>query len=150
MRDTVLPFLRSVQPNDYSCGVHAVKSVFNYYGMEETPDVLEYYLGTDVEDGTNERQMARTIRFYGLGCRPLQFWGRASLDKLRDAIDDGQPVIVALDSDDHWGVVHGYGYSKDDEYIYLMDPDPEIEDERFSAEEFLERWDGWGMRVYAR
>jgi len=83
----------------------------------------------------------RTLDTNGL---PYQVMEGGTARRLKNALCKGCLIIVCLDSDSHWGFVYGAS----DDHLMLMDPDPlQMFHTAPATDEFLERWDGWGIVV---
>lgn len=116
------------QATNYTCGVAALQSVLHYFGQSYRQDVLAEALHSDPEQGTNYKRMAAFAQASGIGCEAHE---GLSITMLRNMIDEGKPVIIALQAwgesgvdyatdweDGHYVVVVGY----DDAHFYFMDP----------------------------
>lgn len=135
------------QPDGYTCGVAALQSVLHYFGITVRFDALAAALGADPEQGVNFRRMVAYARTCGLN---VTYFTEMTPEHLYNAIDDGAPVIVALQAwgsglksayldawdDGHYAVVVGYDQSN----IYFMDPSTLGNYTYIPTEEFLTRW----------
>lgn len=140
--DIVLDVEMNLQFDKYSCGLQSLAAVMGYYDMVDTRAELEDALGL-TRDGCDQDQMRGALRCYGLRHRTMR---RGSIKTLTKAIKRHHPVVVALDDDSHWGVVYGCGEGS----IYLMDPSLGKALRfigRSDADDFLDRWDGYGIEV---
>jgi len=130
-------FPRTVQLDNYSCGVQVLRSVLAYYER----NVPSFYAHWDWEDtdGIDTPIIKEVLKEFDLKGRETDGW-----DAVERAINKDRPVIVCLDDSGHWSVVFGYSPS----HVYLMDPSPRrLVGHRIDWEEFEERWDGWGLEV---
>jgi ABC-type bacteriocin/lantibiotic exporter with double-glycine peptidase domain len=136
-------FPRSIQLDDYSCGVQVMRSVLAYYG--EDVDAFLFHWDNEDRGGMDTPAIENVLTENGLECK--EFYDDDDWSEIHNAIDKGHPVIVCLDDSEHWAIVFGYS----DQYIYLMDPDPrDLFGTQISHEKFASRWDGWGMSVKAK
>ncbi|MCM2332654.1 MAG: cysteine peptidase family C39 domain-containing protein [Anaeromyxobacteraceae bacterium] len=137
--DILKGFRRSVQFDDYSCGVQCTQAILDYFDVQVSASVLEKELGT-TRRGTDEDQIRSVLRKNGLRSRSFD---SATMRRLRNAIAAGSPVLVSVDSGKHWSVVYGYGKGT----VYLADPSFAVF-ATLTEERFLERWDGGGVVVF--
>lgn len=135
------------QPDGYTCGVAALQSVLHYYGVVVRHDQLAAALGADPEQGTHYQRMAAYARTSGLDVTIVT---EMTLDSLRQWIDAGVPVIVALQAwgarpgstyidawdEGHYAVVVGY----DQDCFYFMDPSTLGNYTYIATAAFLARW----------
>ena len=135
------------QPDGYTCGVAALQSVLHYYGVTVRFDTLAAALGADPEQGTNYRRIAAYAETCGIG---VTVFTDMTLETLYAAVNDGVPVIVALQAwgdgptnayinawdDGHYAVVVGYDQSS----VYFMDPSTLGNYTYIPTQEFLARW----------
>jgi ABC-type bacteriocin/lantibiotic exporter with double-glycine peptidase domain len=137
-------FERSLQIDTYSCGVQSTFMILRHFGKARTALGVERALGT-TEEGTDQYQIRELLTKRGLIARRIQ---RPTIAKLRQAIDDGCPVLVCVDSKDieggHWAVVYGYSPG----HVFVADPSLRRAILcRHTTEEFRSRWDKWAMIV---
>lgn len=140
-----VPLVR--QPDGYTCGVAALQSVLHYFGVDVRHDALAVALGADPEQGVNYRRMVAYAQSCGLH---VTIFTEMALAQLYHAIDDGAPVIVALQAwgnslenaycdawdDGHYAVVVGY----DQRNVYFMDPSTLGNYTYIPIRAFLTRW----------
>lgn len=134
------------QATGYTCGVAALQSVLHYFGKAFRQDMLAEALGSTAEHGTNYKQIVAFAQANGLECI-----AREGLcpTMLRALVDEGKPVIVALQAwaetgtdysaawdEGHYVVVVGY----DDANFYFMDPSVLGNYAYLSEHELLVRW----------
>jgi len=104
--DVVLDgFERVVQLDDFSCGAQSAFMILRYFGKARSIERTIKLLGTDA-DGTGIQAMTRLFRARGLTPKPMKDGKKRDI---RRAIDDGRPVLVLLDDEEHWACVYGYG-----------------------------------------
>jgi len=122
------------QTTVYACGDAALQAVLAYYNIDARQDTLMSKAETTETDGTHYWEIAKVAQTYGL--RTI-IEKDMTIDQLIASIDDGIPVIVALqawidDGDDprdlaqwanrwedgHYLVAIGYDSSR----IYFEDP----------------------------
>lgn len=134
------------QATGYTCGVAALQSVLHYFGKPFRQDVLADALGSSPEQGTNYKRMAAFAQANGLACVARE---GMSPDLLRSLINEGKPVMIALQAwaasgtdystawdDGHYVIVVGY----DDATFYFMDPSVLGNYACLAEEELLTRW----------
>ena len=139
-----VPLVR--QATSYTCGVAALQSVLHYFGKSYRQDVLAEALRSDPEQGTNYKRMAALAQGDGIACEANE---GMSPTLLRAMIDEGKPVIIALQAwgesgvdyaadwdDGHYVVVVGY----DTAHFYFMDPSVLGNYTYLSLEALLVRW----------
>ena len=164
-----LPLYR--QSHNFTCGVACVASVLRYagYDFDAREDRLLLELGATPENGTNYQRIAgylESVRLEGFPDTPVLETEilcadyapdeqDGTLPQFRAALDDGRPVICAIqawrddgdysagtEDDGHYVVL--IGYEKDaqrDAYIYFfMDPSTAGSYTYLTEEEFILRW----------
>lgn len=121
------------QAGEDGAGIAALQAVFAYYGLDGRQDVLRQRL-TERNGSPNDfRQIVRVANEYGLKATVMS---KMTEQQLRDQIDKGFPVIVAVQAwvegggtrsitdwarrkeNGHWLVALGY----DDMAFYFEDP----------------------------
>jgi predicted double-glycine peptidase len=140
------------QAANYTCGAVALESICRYFNVGPLTETdFARLLQSDPENGTPPDHIGVVARSFGL---EVESRSGMTLDDLTQALDDGSPVIVAIQA---WGTPEFYpanwsghyvvaiGY--DAEHVYFMDP--ELEDARgyLTREDFDQRWhdeDGQG------
>lgn len=98
------------QVDEFSCGAVAGWMVVEAFDARRSFERFYERCGTTDAHGTSTARLARALRESGLG---VQHARRVSFARLCRAIDDGCPVICAVDHDkrdheQHWLVVYGY------------------------------------------
>lgn len=134
------------QAMDYTCGVAALQSVMAYYGEEIRQDILARELKSSPDSGTNYRNIISFARGRGF---TAEIYREMTLDHLKSLMDEGQPVILAIQAwgddpsayasgwdDGHYVVAIGY----DDKKFCFMDPSTLGNYTYIPVEEFLARW----------
>lgn len=142
--ENILHIPKVLQSYNYDCGAAALRAVAKFWGVG--PDDEEEYikLCKTTEDGTGANDIVRVAK--SLGLRAQSYTGM-SLSALKKFIDDGKPVIVALqawgDEDDyeelesgHYVVAIGY----DDHHILFEDPIMKNSRGHLTHDEFCRRW----------
>ena len=133
-------FPRSVQFDEYSCGMHAVYEILRYYGRDISMKRLEKRLRTN-GNGTDLADIKRVLKHRGLVCRSN---ARANIRSLRQAIDSGCPALIITYGGGHWCVVYGYARAA----IYVADSSYTMNWRcRIPTRDFLGQWDKWMMVV---
>jgi len=133
-------FRRSIQFDEYSCGMHAVYEILRYYGRSISKTRLEKQLRTN-GNGTDLADIKRVLRHHGLVCRTD---AHATIRLLRRTIDAGCPALITTYEGEHWCVV--YGYSRG--VIYVADSSLRMNWHcRIRTREFIRQWDKWMMVV---
>ena len=139
----LLEFPELRQTYNYDCGAAALSSVLAYYGIDVREDYLMHIAKT-VEDGTTTNGMVAALQYYGLETVA----GVMSIDDLKQAIDSGWPIIIALQAyrdkpilypddwdDGHYVVVIGYNGRR----IFCEDPSS-FKRTWLSFAELMDRW----------
>jgi len=135
------------QATDYTCCAAALQSVMAYYGDELREDVLSRLLKCNPKDGTKYSAMTKLAQERGYEVKVLS---QCSIEKLKSTLDEGKPVICAIQAwpdkpginfsndwdDGHYVVAIGYDSSK----IYFMDPSTLGNYTYIPEKEFLKRW----------
>jgi len=104
--DKTLEFPDVRQSTEFSCGAAAVQSVLRYYGIDYREGSLIKKLKTD-DEGT---LIANIIQFLeDKGLQASEYHGM-SIDDLKKSIDDGNPVIIAVQA---WGDEEDYDKSEE-------------------------------------
>ena len=134
----ILPnFPRSIQLDGYSCGAKSVYAILRYYNIRCTRLSVEKKLHTTYE-GTSIGDIKRVLKGYGLKYRKVE--------KLKIAIDQGDPVLVSTHGHWHYSFVYGYSSS----HYFVMNPSLG-EMGSFScviAKKKVKRmWDGWALEI---
>jgi predicted double-glycine peptidase len=135
------------QTFDFDCGVKALQTVMEYYGVEMRGDELMEELATD-EDGTSVDSMVSVAEKKGF---QVYVATGVSVEQLKRFVDEGYPVIVLVQAwaerymaledwkadydDGHYVVVIGYR----DTIIVFEDPSS-FRRTWLTEEEFLARW----------
>ena len=138
-------FERSLQLDTYTCGAQSTFMILRYFGKARSIDAVTKALGTTT-DGTGEDQIREVLTKRGLIARRIK---RPTIAKLRQAIDEGCPILVCVDSQKykdagHWAVVYGYSPA----HIFVADPSVKRAILcRHTTEKFRQRWDKWAMIV---
>jgi predicted double-glycine peptidase len=139
------------QSTNYTCGVAALMSVLQYWGVEYREDALKEELGAkfcNPDLGTNHLRILEFAKEQGFEAIKHLNLG---LDNLKKMIDLGKPVMIALQAwaedpqtvnwkedyeDGHYVVVIGY----DDQNVFFMDPSTLGNYVYVPTQEFLDRW----------
>jgi ABC-type bacteriocin/lantibiotic exporter with double-glycine peptidase domain len=143
----ILPnFPRGIKLDYQSCGVHCVLSILRFYKKRVSFNRLERLLRTD-EYGTAVSDINRVIKRFGLESRTIR---KPSLRNLKNAIDEGYPVLISTWNDLHYEVVFGYS----DSHIFVSNPSIDVTSDgvgRLSCavptREFRRAWDRWALEV---
>jgi ABC-type bacteriocin/lantibiotic exporter with double-glycine peptidase domain len=88
----LLNFPEFRQVYDYDCGANALQAILAYFGFDEAEGDIMDLLGTDKEWGTDPPEIIRVAQLYKIKTRA----GRFTIDKLKQAIDLGFPVLITL------------------------------------------------------
>ncbi len=134
------------QATNYTCGVAALQAVLHYYGHSIRQDLLAGALKSGPVHGTNYAEMLEYSRAAGFEAEART---EMSLDDLERVIDQGIPVIVALQAwaedqveyasdwdDGHYAVAVGYDAGN----LYFMDPSTLGNYTYIAKDEFIARW----------
>lgn len=158
-----VPLVR--QATDYTCGVACVQSILRYggYDFDIREDKLAKILKADPQDGTNTRNMVEylnSVRYSaeensddmiareGVQVFKAEAKDNLSLDQLTSFIDEGKPVICAIQA---WGSMEDYSEEQEDGHyviaigydtdnIIFMDPSTSGSYTYIPRGEFLTRW----------
>lgn len=110
-----------LQPDDWSCGAYSVVNALRSIGIKTHPREVIPVSGTRKDAGTSEQGIIRAVRHFGgiveeyASSKKRQAW-----TWLHGSLVRGCPVILCLDSWDHWvSVVGALG-----ERVVLMDSGP--------------------------
>jgi len=136
------PRLRQFQTND--CGIAAIAGVLAYFGINERENQLIEMSGL-TSDGLETVDVVRLLTVFGMNVDA----GTMSIDDIKTAIDEGYPVILAIQAwaddpnqvytndyaDGHYVVAIGY----DDERIIFQDSSS-YEHTFLTPLELLDRW----------
>ena len=145
------------QTFDFDCGVKALQTVMEYYGVEMREDELLEELKTD-EYGTNYTNMIALAKKKGFNVFASD---GVSLEELKRFIDEDHPVIVLvqawadkymtleewkLDFDNgHYVVVIGY-----ENHIIIFEDPASPRRTWMTEEEFLARWHDRDPKTYKK
>jgi len=151
----LIPIPQYVQEVDYSCGPSSALALLRYWDYatywNATEQSLYGPMNTTEAEGTDPQPIANY--FVNFAQIPAVYvWGNATvtLDRLKQAIDDGEPPIVDLQAwrlndsvvwstdwdDGHYNVLIGY----DDSNLFFMDPSTDGNYAYIPITEFLTRW----------
>lgn len=135
------------QNYNYDCGPSALRTVLDYYGIDVNRRELEEKLGTDKKEGTDYRKIVSVSKDYGLEAKVMS----GDIEKLKKAVNNGIPVIVALQAWDdkphsinewekeweegHYVVVVGFTKG----IVFFADPS-HVKRTWLKVEEFVARW----------
>ncbi len=142
---TILPcFPRSIQLDGYSCGAKSTYTILRYYRISCTTKSVERTLKTTY-NGTSVKNILRVLRQKGLSCKEVD---KAKLSQIREAIDNGSPVLISVFDGWHYSVVYGYS----DSHIFVMNPSLDVTDmgsvwNAVPRRRFADIWDHWGIIV---
>jgi ABC-type bacteriocin/lantibiotic exporter with double-glycine peptidase domain len=147
------PELRQVY--SYDCGATALQAVLIYYGFDVREDKLMELAKTN-KDGSSPENILKVFKHFKLKAKLIR---RMSLAELKRYLDQGRPVIIALQAwsgqkkdyaqswiDGHYVVAIGYDHQK----IYFEDPSS-VNRTYLSHQELLTRWhdcDANGKKYY--
>ncbi len=124
---------RSIQPDNLSCGVHAVSSILKYYNKNvSTPDLIRL-LGTN-EEGTDTEPILNVLSMFNL---EIEINEASSPGDIFDSVQNGYPMLITIDDWEHWIVIYGYS----DTGIFLLDSNRKNLRCHWPMGHFLERWD---------
>lgn len=88
----ILDFPEHRQIYDYDCGASALTTVLAYYGIDEREDQI-WKIADITKAGTDPRGILRVCGRFNL---VVSAYNGMTLDRIRQAIDDNQPVIINL------------------------------------------------------
>lgn len=117
------------------CGPASLKMVLEYYGVEKTEKELGELCKTTFEHGTEHDNLVRAAEMLDF---QVQQKPNASLEELKQLVDQGIPVIVGWFStdEDHFSVV----VEITDTDIHLMDPEVDQGHRKMTVSEFEAVW----------
>jgi predicted double-glycine peptidase len=130
-------FPRSIQLDGYSCGAKSVYTILKYFGKNASPKLVECQLKTNWE-GTGISDIKRVLKRHGLKYR--------TISNLKNAIDDGCPVLISTHRHWHYSVVYGYSSSQ----YFVMNPSLGEMGSLSCAvrnKKFKQMGDGWALMV---
>lgn len=108
-----------LQEKKFSCGPSALRAALYMMGRTVTEAALRKWAGT-TPDGTDERGMLRALSHYGVRGKEHQLESaKESWKWLRRKLSRGRPVILCVDSWQHWLTVVGTIGGK----VLVFDPD---------------------------
>ena len=163
---TILDFPELRQSYDYDCGALSLQSVLVYYGLDMREEMVMKQLGSSEAHGTPITMMIAGATYYGID---VDTRNDLTIDDLKNSIDNGWPVIIALQAwadydrrhepnfsyNDIWNEGHyvvAIGY--DDQKIYFEDPSdprrtwlsyPLLNDRWHDQDDTGEKYIHWGM-----
>jgi len=124
---------RSIQPDNLSCGVHAVASILQYYDKEVSTPELITLLGTN-QDGTDTEPMINALSSFDLN---IEINETSSPRDIIDSVRSGYPMLITVDDWEHWVVIYGFS----DEGIFLLDSNRKNFRCHWHFNTFMDRWD---------
>ena len=137
---TILPgFPRSIQLDEYSCGIRCAYMIMKYYKKQMTLKAIRKEMKFTPE-GVDEAMLRA---FFSKQKMKATRINQPSVRRITEYVDEGLPVLVDMDTD-HLSVVYGYNGTS------LFVADPSINRSpycRHTNRRFMNRWDGWAMRV---
>jgi ABC-type bacteriocin/lantibiotic exporter with double-glycine peptidase domain len=137
---TILPgFPRSIQLDEYSCGIRCAYMIMKYYKRPMTLKAIREEMKFTPEGVDEDMLRAFFLKQKMKATRINQ----VTVHRITEYIDEGLPVLVDMDLD-HLVVVYGYNKTS------LFVADPSINRSpycRHTNRRFMSRWDGWAMRV---
>lgn len=93
-----------MQDSQANCGPFALKNALSAIGIERSAEELEKACGTTATNGTPTKNVLRAAQKIE-GCAPVVIREKRSdvaLLKLEHAVNDGRPVLLVVDSGEHW------------------------------------------------
>ena len=133
---------KSYQRDNYSCGVHSVKSIVDYCGKHYSLKYIKKMLKTTPDKGTNQTAIEKFFKRKNISYKINTY---ASLRDIEKELKATHPVLVALDECEHWVVIVGFSKT----CLYILDSSNYIINKRISKQKFLKYWDRWIMSVKA-
>ena len=135
-------FPRSIQAEfpAFSCGEKCVYCILKYFEKKVTHRQLKGLLRTDLS-GTAKDDIKRVLKQFGLRYRVVR-----KVSDLRNAIDQGSPVLISTFDSWHYCVVYGYSRT----HYLVMNPSLGSMGSisvAVSRGRFLKEFDGWGLAV---
>ena len=140
MRFIIPNIKKSIQRDDYSCGVHSVKSITNYYDRHYSLQYIKKLLKTNKEHGTNQTAIENFFKKVGIA---YKINTHASVADIENEINKLRPVLVALEDCEHWVVIIGYS----ENCFYILDSGSYIVNKRIYKKTFRRYWDEWIMSI---
>jgi len=134
------------QLDSYSCGAQAGFTVARALGSRVSYGQFRRSLKLS-RDGSEPGQLVRALVRHGVKADTVC---KLSMDRLRDCIDQGQPVIIGVQNPKadagHWVVV--YGYDLDAGTVFMgVNGMPWFNRREYPVREFRKLWEpkGWGL-----
>jgi ATP-binding cassette, subfamily C, bacteriocin exporter len=131
------------QENDTSCGPACIRAILHLHGIRSSEKALHKKCALS-KRGTYAWGLENALSSFGFATLPITYRSKITAwDKLRILVDQGCPVIVALDKCKHWACVIGMiGDS-----VLLYDPSPDVSKTKdystvwaYSKQALLDRW----------
>ena len=140
--DVVLTVKRSLQPDWWSCAIHATYSVINYYSRIDGVDELEKYISLK---GIDTPVIIKMLKEHGLKLEEI--WD-SELDDIKNAIDNKFPIITTINDTEHWIVIHGYTQDSSGEitHLFIVDSAFKRVKAKWAIEKFENMWKEWDER----
>jgi ABC-type bacteriocin/lantibiotic exporter with double-glycine peptidase domain len=96
-----------IQELEYSCGAAAIRNALCCFGKLFTEEQIRQAAGTH-ENGTDEDGVVSALKFLGFSSEQFETKkNEIARRKLLENLDDGSPVMLAVDRDTHWLSVVG-------------------------------------------
>lgn len=94
------------QPNDFTCGPYALKHALTMLGVLAEPQQVSRLAKVHWWSGTDEVRLARAARAYKCDMPLVRILENAGARRaMVRSLSSGQPVIICVDSWEHWIVV---------------------------------------------
>lgn len=129
------------QKTHYSCGPAALLSVFKYFGVNTTEELLIDLLKTDSQNGTSPYRISRYAKKLGFNSRLKK---NMSLDDVVEYLDNKIPVICPIYAygTGHYVVIIGYS----NDLVFFEDPMLQVSRGILTWEDFNKRWEDYDSK----
>jgi ABC-type bacteriocin/lantibiotic exporter with double-glycine peptidase domain len=125
------------QRKGYWCGIASIANALEVLGIRRTQCEIAKLCDVTPTDGTNETEMKRALLANGVGVDEWSHEGSdGSLWWVDHCLVNGRPVILCVDSDEHWVTLIGLCGTK---YL-LFDPSRNTGIEVHTPPSLAARW----------
>lgn len=132
------------QERNYTCGPAAVRAALYFLGHNVQEATVRKWAKTTPKDGTDEKGILRALNHYGhKGVEYQSPASRKSFQWLKENISKGHPVLLCVDSWNHWVSAVGLFGSE----VIIFDPNKPAGKQRkysglktYKRQDLLARW----------
>ncbi len=131
----ILHMPRYIQLNNYSCGIVCAFVILRFYGKVNSISEIIYNKNSLKKDGIDTEPLLNILKSNDV---KISVNEDASLEDIKIALSNNEPVLISIRDGDHWVVV--YGYNKD--RIFILDSSVRSSLKcSMLHEKFIELWD---------